>query len=76
MKHFWTHKDNAPDGIGYGQFTSGHFVWLLLTVLFTIGIVFLYSHLSLPDKILFRRVLGAILIIIDIIKMIIIGFSD
>lgn len=76
MKHFWTHKDNAPDGIGYGQFTSGHFVWLLLTVLFTIGIVFFYGHLSIPNKILLRRALGATLIIIDIIKMFIIGFSD
>lgn len=76
MQHFWTHKDNIPEGKGYGQFGTGHLVWLFLTVLFTVGIVFVYSRLPVLQRVVLLRLIAAVLIIIDVIKMIIIRFSD
>ena len=28
MNSFWTHKDNIPEGMGYGQFTWKHLLYL------------------------------------------------
>ena len=69
MNHFWTHKDNMPEGHGYGQFTPAHFAWIALCAILTVFAVILYRNLAIPDRILFRRTIAATLIIIDIIKL-------
>ena len=76
MQYFWTHKDCIPEGKGYGQFTTKHFLWLAATALFVVGFILLYVHASAAEKILLLRTAGASLILIDVIKMILIGFSD
>ncbi len=76
MNHFWTHKDNIPDGMGYGQFTVKHLIWLVLTAAFVIITAVCYGQADSAHKILILRVIAASLIIIDIIKMILIWFSD
>ncbi|MBQ9036030.1 MAG: YwaF family protein [Erysipelotrichaceae bacterium] len=76
MKYFWTHKDNIPEGMGYGQFSFKHLMWLILTIIFVVGVVFLYGQLEVSSRITLLRSIGATLIIIDIIKMILIYRSD
>ncbi|MCR5794762.1 MAG: YwaF family protein [Solobacterium sp.] len=76
MKYFWTHRDNIPDGYGYGQFTPAHFVWLVLTVLFTAAVTVIYKGAGTAERILILRVIGAALIFIDVVKMILIARSD
>ena len=68
MNHFWTHKDNIPDGMGYGQFTVKHLIWLVLTAAFVIITAVCYGQADSAQKILILRVIAASLIIIDIIK--------
>jgi len=76
MKHFWTHKDNIPEGMGYGQFSLHHLIWLLLTVTLVTGFIFVYINSEVERRIFLLRSAGITLIAIDILKMIIIGFSD
>lgn len=76
MKYFWTHKDNIPEGMGYGQFSIKHLMWLILTISLIVGVVFLYGQLEPSSRITLLRTIGATLIIIDIIKMVLIYHSD
>ena len=46
MKHFWTHRDNIPEGLGYGQFSTTHLFMVALTVLFTVIITVVYHGLN------------------------------
>ena len=75
MKYFWTHKDNIPAGLGYGQFTVKHFVWLALTVLFVAVYTIIYAHAGMAEKIFLLRATGAALIVIDVIKLILIAIQ-
>ena len=76
MKYFWTHKDNIPDGVGYGQFTPKHFLWLAAVVLYVVLFTICYARAAMPEKIILLRTTGAVLILIDVIKMILIAFQD
>ena len=76
MKYFWTHKDNIPEGVGYGQFTWKHFLWLAVTAAGAAAIVFLYMDADPQKKILILRSTGAALILSDVIKMILIAHQD
>ena len=76
MKHFWTHKDNIPDGLGYGQFKPGHFVWLGITVFFVIFYSLIYRRADLPMKVILLRSVGAALILSDVLKMFVLARSD
>ncbi len=70
MKHFWIHRDHIPEGVtGYGQFSFGHFVWLLLTVLLTALTAWLYRHGGPADKLLILRSIAAALMILEALKM-------
>ncbi len=73
--HFWTHKDNIPAGLGYGQFTSKHSILMIITVLFTCGYVAIYLHASPDVKLFLLKAVGSTLIFIDVIKMILIARS-
>lgn len=75
MRYFWTHTDKIPEGMGYGQFTKKHFIWITILTLFVAGIVFIYSQMDMQGRILLLRSIGATLIIIDIIKLILIAAS-
>lgn len=75
-KYFWTHKNHIPEGIGYGQFTPAHFVWIAASVIFVAVISFVYSISGLADRYTILRTIAAILIIIDVIKLVLIGYSD
>ncbi|MBR0474631.1 MAG: hypothetical protein IJJ19_06475, partial [Erysipelotrichaceae bacterium] len=76
MKQFWTHKDNIPEGLGYGQFSFLHFAWLILTAALITGFVLVYGRADAAARITLLRSVGIILIAIDILKMIIISRSD
>ena len=76
MKHFWTHKDNIPEGLGYGQFKPGHFLWLTFTVVLTVLYTLAYKNAELSTRVILMRSLGAILILSDVIKMFVLRRSD
>ena len=76
MKYFWTHKDNIPDGKGYGQFTREHFILIILTALLVAATTFFYQYSDHSHRILILRVIGATLILIDIIKLFVLPFSN
>ena len=76
MKHFWTHKDNIPEGLGYGQFTPGHFGWLSFTFVLVLAFTLAYRHAGLSSRILLLRSTGALLIMSDIVKMFVLARSD
>ncbi len=75
-KHFWTHKNHIPDGVGYGQFTRGHFLWIAASVLFVIVTAVIYRNAALAERYTILRTIAAVLIIIEVIKLVLIGFSD
>ena len=75
MKHFWTHKDNIPEGYGYGQFTPAHYGLIVFTVLLTIVTTVAYGASNAHTRIVILRTIAATLIISDIIKMIVIALS-
>ena len=76
MKHFWTHKDNIPEGMGYGQFSFQHLIWLLMTAALTTGFVFVYLNADAERRIILLRSVSVTLMVIEVLKMIIIAFSD
>ena len=76
MKHFWTHRDNIPEGLGYGQFSTTHLFMVALTVLFTVIITVVYHGLNAGGRIIALRSIAATLMIIEVIKMVLIWFSD
>ena len=76
MNSFWTHKDNIPEGMGYGQFTWKHLLYLAAVAVCVILSVMWYLQADQAGRILFLRTTGAVLILIDIIKMVLIAFSD
>ncbi len=76
MKYFWTHRDNIPEGLGYGQFSAAHFILMALTVLFTVIITIAYHGSDANGRIIILRSIAATLMIIEVIKMILIWFSD
>ncbi len=73
--YFWTHKENIPEGKGYGQFTASHFIWIAVTILFTAAVSFLYKSFGPVQKLILLRTLSFTLIIIDIIKLIVIAVT-
>ncbi len=76
MNYFWTHKDVMPEGHGYGQFTWKHFLWLAITAALIIAVVLCYVRADLTERTVILRTIGAVLIIIDIVKLILIYYSD
>lgn len=76
MKYFWTHKDNIPEGLGYGQFTWKHILWLIVTALGVAAFILCYIPADPHTKEVMCKAISAALLIIDVIKMILIGFSD
>ena len=76
MEHFWTHKDNIPGGLGYGQFKAGHFIWLSLTILFVVVYSVSYKNADLSLRVILLRSLSTVLILSDVIKMFILARAD
>ncbi|MBR0385319.1 MAG: YwaF family protein [Erysipelotrichaceae bacterium] len=76
MNHFWTHRDNIPEGCGYGQFTRTHFFLMAATGLLIAVITCLYKDADQTQRLIILRSIGATLLASDIIKMIVIGVSD
>ncbi|MCR5230000.1 MAG: YwaF family protein [Solobacterium sp.] len=76
MEHFWTHRDNIPEGLGYGQFSVKHFILIAVTCFFTAGVIRAYSVSGPSGRIIILRCIAAALILIDVIKMIVIARSD
>lgn len=76
MKHFWTHRDNIPDGIGYGQFSPVHIILIAVTCFFTAVTAFAYRYAGPSGRIIILRSIAASLILIDAFKMIVIAKSD
>jgi len=76
MNHFWTHRDNIPDGLGYGQFTRKHFMWMAVIFLL-VGIVTAgYMKADAFVKLIILRGIAVALILIDTVKMIVIAKSE
>ena len=76
MKYFWTHRDNIPEGYGYGQFTRKHFFLIAVTLLFIVGITCLYKNVEYAQRLIILRSIGATLLIIDVIKLIVMSVTD
>lgn len=76
MKYFWTHRDNIPEGMGFGQFSLIHFIWILITALLTAVYVFFYLQAGPDTRTIMLRSVGAALLISEIVKLILIAFSD
>ena len=76
MKYFWTHKEEIPDSLGYGQFSAVHFLLLVISVLLITLFIHIYIHAEEPLRLLMRRGCAFTLIVIEMIKMILIGHSN
>ncbi len=68
--------EQIPEGHGYGQFTSLHFLWIVITVVFVAVVSVVYGNCDAAGRLIVLRTIGATLIIIDVIKMIVIGISE
>ena len=75
MKDFWAHKENIPEGRGYGQFTLAHFLWIALTVLCTVYVTIFYNSLDQMNRLVVLRTIAATLIISDVIKLLVMHAS-
>lgn len=76
MKYFWTHRDNIPEGLGYGQFSKTHIFMIILTVIFTAVISVVYKGAGPDQRVIILRSIAATLMIIEVWKMILIARSD
>ncbi len=77
MKYFWIHKDEISEDLkGYGQFSKTHVLLLIMSVILVAVYAFLYRSLDPHAKLIMLRITGLILIGIDVVKLILIGFSN
>ena len=70
MKYFWTHRYHIPEGMGYGQFTPAHLIWIALTTVFIAAVAFLYAGAGPSEKLTILRSIAAALMISEVIKMV------
>lgn len=70
MKHFWTLRENIPEGYGYGQFSAAHFVWLFISAVFVTVTALIYKGSDPTQRIMILRILASALLISEICKMI------
>lgn len=49
-KYFFTYETDIPDGIGFGLFHSGHFLWLSVIMIGTILLLIRYGKASKPQR--------------------------
>ena len=66
---------HIPDGLGYGQFTKKHFIWLAITAAFIAAVVCFYRLADLPVRIVILRTIAASLIISDVVKLVLTGLA-
>ncbi len=69
MEYFWTHQENIPEGLGFGQFSPAHFIWLGIVVLFTVLISLKYKKSDFDGRVAIRRIIAAVLLVTEVIKM-------
>ncbi len=70
MKYFFTHRDHIPQGMGYGQFSPAHLIWIALTTVFIVAVAFFYSGAALADKLTILRSIAVALMISEVIKLV------
>ena len=66
---FWINYENAPKGVGYGQFSVGHLILALCSALLVTLIVVFYKKADKVRRIRIRRTIAVLLVIIDILRM-------
>ena len=67
-KYFWNQLNTVPDDVGYGHFSSGHFLLLGITVFLSLAVVFIYRSASLEARSFIRIVIAGTLFLSEIIK--------
>lgn len=75
-KHFWTHTDLIEDGLGYGQFTLAHLVWIFLMIAAIVITAIVYRSVDQNTRIIIRKTIALILIVGEIVKLLFIGRSE
>lgn len=70
MQYFWTHRENIPDGVGFGQFTFTHMLWVVVILLMVAIIAMAYKRASYKRRVTMRRAIAVILFVSEIVKLI------
>ena len=70
MNYFWTHRDNIPEGLGFGQFSIAHLIWVLAMVAMTVLITASYKKSDKEGRIKIRRIIAIVLAVSEVIKLI------
>lgn len=69
MSYFWTHYDNIPEGLGFGQFSVAHLVWVAAMVLLIVATAVLYKKGGDALRLNIRKAIAFTLIGSDILKL-------
>ena len=62
---FWVNYDNWTEGMGYGQFTTGHLILVLCSALLNAIIIMHYRKADSTKKIRIRRIIALMLVVIE-----------
>ena len=72
MKMFFKSKETIPEGMGFSTFGVTHLIWLLALALFCGGAVIFYRKANAKTRKIARTVLGASVVLLEIIKDIVV----
>ena len=67
-KYFWNQQGTVPEGVGYGHFSSAHFLLMGITIVLSVAVVYIYKISSAEVRSVMRIVIAATLLLSDIVK--------
>lgn len=76
MEDFWTHQDNIPDGLGFGQFSLTHIIAILVMLLLIVFIIHKYKNSDDEKRLFIRKLIAISLIILETSKIIVMSLTD
>ena len=66
---FWINYENPPEGVGYGQFSSGHLILVLCSALLITVIVATYKKSDKAKRIRMRRTIALVLAVLEVVRL-------
>ena len=76
MEHFWTHPDNIAEGLGFGQFSLTHILYILLSVLLIAFIIRRYKSADDDSRLMIRKAIAVSLLTLEAVKMIVMCVTE
>ena len=70
MEYFWDTSETIPKGVGFAHFSTGHMIWVAVSVIVTVLCCLHYRRLSPRGRDVWRKAVAVLLIADELLKQI------